>query len=149
MTTEASIADIQAVSKHVTKFTVNDIYLMMGRELELIEEVPCGNIVAIGGLENLILKSATLSSTLYCPSFTSMYMQTSPIVRVAIEPKNPGKFQSVPAVLVCKITVNLSICPLTSQAERADERLEVAESIGSLCRDHGSGEWRAHSLHSR
>jgi ribosome assembly protein 1 len=68
---------------------------MMGRELEPVDQVPCGNIVAIGGLENLILKSATLSSTLYCPSFTDMYMQTTPIVRVAIEPKNPSKIKEL------------------------------------------------------
>ena len=65
---------------------------MMGRELEIIDQVPCGNIVAIGSLENLVLKSATLSNTLFCPSFTSMYLQTSPIVRVAIEPKNPCNY---------------------------------------------------------
>ena len=68
---------------------------MMGRELEPINQVPCGNIVAIGGLENLILKSATLSSTIFCPSFSSMHMQTSPIVRVAIEPKNPCKLFTI------------------------------------------------------
>ena len=83
--------EIQTVSKNVTKFTVDELYLMMGRELEPITHVPCGNIVAIGGLENLILKSATLSSTVFCPSFTGMHFQTSPIVRVAIEPKNPCK----------------------------------------------------------
>ena len=88
----SSIEEIAAISKHVIKFTVNDIYLMMGRELELIDQVPCGNIVAIGSLENLVLKSATLSNTLFCPSFTSMYLQTSPIVRVAIEPKNPCNY---------------------------------------------------------
>jgi ribosome assembly protein 1 len=48
-----------------------------------------GNICAIGGLQDLVLKSATLSSSLYCPSFTNMYKHASPIVRVAIEPKIP------------------------------------------------------------
>ncbi len=67
----------------------------MGRELELIDEVPCGNIVAIGGLENIVLKSATLSTSVFCPSFSSMHLQTSPIVRVAIEPKNPSKMKEL------------------------------------------------------
>lgn len=91
----SSDEEIKAISKHVTKFQVKDLYLMMGRELEPIEEVPCGNIVAIGGLENIILKSATLSTTVFCPSFISLYMQTSPIVRVSIEPKNPSKIQDL------------------------------------------------------
>jgi ribosome assembly protein 1 len=51
--------------------------------------------VAIGGLENLVLKSATLSSTPFCPSFTGMVLQTSPIVRVAIEPKDPSKMKEL------------------------------------------------------
>ncbi len=68
---------------------VNDIYLMMGRELLAMDEVPSGNIIAISGLEGVVLKSATLSNTVFCPSFTDMYMQTTPILRVAIEPKNP------------------------------------------------------------
>lgn len=89
--TNSSLEDIAAISKHVVKFVVNDVYLMMGRELELIDEVPAGNICAIGSLENLVLKSATLSSTVFCPSFTGMFLQTSPIVRVAIEPKHPCK----------------------------------------------------------
>ena len=85
--------ELQAISKHCTKFTVNDIYLMMGRDLELVDQVPCGNICAIGGLENLVQRSATLASTPFCPSFTGMYMQTSPIVRVAIEPKDPRRMK--------------------------------------------------------
>lgn len=67
----------------------------MGRELEPIDQVPCGNICAIGGLENIILKSATLSSTVYCPSFSDLYLQTTPIVRVSIEPKNPTKMKDL------------------------------------------------------
>lgn len=81
--------DIQKISKHVTKFTVNEIYLMMGREFQILDEAPSGNILAIGGLEGLVIKSATLSNTIYCPSFSDMYMQVTPIVRVAIEPKHP------------------------------------------------------------
>ena len=49
----SSSEEITAVSKHVTKFTVNDIYLMMGRELELIDEVPCGNLNAYSFIVNI------------------------------------------------------------------------------------------------
>ena len=89
------IEQLQEISKHCSKFVISDLYLMMGRELEPINEVPSGNIVAIGGLENIVLKSATLSTSLFCPSFTNMYLQTSPIVRVAIEPKNPSKMKEL------------------------------------------------------
>ncbi len=92
---DSSPEEIAAVSRHVAKFTVSDLYLMMGRELELVEEVPAGNIAAIGGLEGLVHKSATLTTELHCPAFSAMFMQTSPIVRVAVEPRNPAKMKEL------------------------------------------------------
>lgn len=34
-----------AGSHHVTSFVVSDLYLFMGRELELMNEVPAGNVL--------------------------------------------------------------------------------------------------------
>lgn len=36
---------------------------MMGRAFERVDTVPAGNVVAVGGLELAVLKSATVSST--------------------------------------------------------------------------------------
>eukprot|EP00743_Colponemidia_sp_Colp-15_P008611 GILK01009370.1.p1 GENE.GILK01009370.1~~GILK01009370.1.p1 ORF type:complete len:1052 (-),score=185.23 GILK01009370.1:177-3332(-) len=66
-------------------------YLMMGRSLEPLEEVPAGNMLGIGGLEEHVLKTATLCSTLSCPSFTLMNFQAAAIVRVAIEPERANE----------------------------------------------------------
>uniref|UniRef100_T1JFT1 Ribosome assembly protein 1 n=1 Tax=Strigamia maritima TaxID=126957 RepID=T1JFT1_STRMM len=74
--------------QHITSFEVSDLYLLMGRQLELLDQVPAGNIVGIGQLEQHALKSATLSSTLACPSFTDLHVQSPPIVRVALEPRH-------------------------------------------------------------
>lgn len=57
--------------------------------MESLDEVPAGNIVGISGLHNHIFKTATLSTNPYCPSFTELTMTATPILRVAIEPKNP------------------------------------------------------------
>ncbi|XP_005104612.1 elongation factor-like GTPase 1 [Aplysia californica] len=70
---------------HITAVEIKDIYLLMGRELETVDEVPAGNVLGIGGLEESILKSGTLATTLACPAFTDMYFDASPIVRVAVE----------------------------------------------------------------
>lgn len=64
----------------------------MGRELEALDEVSVGNVFGIGGLESIVLKSGTLSSTVACPAFTDMFFDTSPIVRVAVEPANACRY---------------------------------------------------------
>ncbi|KAG7468102.1 hypothetical protein MATL_G00139260 [Megalops atlanticus] len=71
--------------------TLESLYLLMGRELEELEEVPAGNVLGIGGMEEWILKSATISSSLACPPFTPLNFEATPIVRVAVEPKHPSE----------------------------------------------------------
>ncbi|KAL8613440.1 hypothetical protein ACOMHN_057159 [Nucella lapillus] len=80
---------------HVTSFTVDDLYMFMGRELEQLEGVPAGNILGLSGLEDHVLKSATLSSTGACPAFTSMSFDSAPILHVAVEPVASGDMDRV------------------------------------------------------
>ena len=76
----------QSLPPHVSEFTVGDLYILMGRGVVPVDQVPAGNVVGIAGLEESIIKSATISSTLACPAFESMDFVASSIVRVAIEP---------------------------------------------------------------
>lgn len=76
-------------SPFVTEVTVGELYLFMGGELQQLTEAPAGSIVGIGGLENDIVKTATLSSTPFCPSFSELTVMATPILRVAIETVNP------------------------------------------------------------
>uniref|UniRef100_A0AAV1TV41 Elongation factor 2 n=1 Tax=Peronospora matthiolae TaxID=2874970 RepID=A0AAV1TV41_9STRA len=87
--------------KHVTQIGGGVIkpYIMMGRELHKLNRVPAGNIVGIVGLQEHVLKTATLSSTLACPSLTKMPYQAKPIVRVAVEPEDPRNFGALEAGL--------------------------------------------------
>lgn len=87
--------------KHVTRVAGGVIrpYMMMGRELHALDAVPAGNIVGIVGLHEHVLKTATLSSTLACPSLTKMPYQAKPIVRVAVEPEDPRNFAALEAGL--------------------------------------------------
>ena len=73
---------------HTSSFVVQDLFLLMGREVIPIDSSPAGSVVGIGGLEELVYKSATLSSSLSCPAFRQMSFAASPIVRVAIEPEH-------------------------------------------------------------
>ncbi|XP_075163090.1 elongation factor-like GTPase 1 [Haematobia irritans] len=80
---------ISLSSPHISEVTIGELYLFMGGELLALDEVPAGNIVGIGGLEKDIVKSGTLSSTMYSTSFSEMSIMATPIFRVAIEPVNP------------------------------------------------------------
>lgn len=80
----------RGTNQHVASFTVQDLYLLMGRELETLDSVPAGNVLGIGGLESHVLKSATISSTVACPPFTALPIEARPIVRVAVEPVHPA-----------------------------------------------------------
>ena len=80
----------RGIDQHVASFTVQDLYLLMGRELDTLDSVPAGNVLGIGGLESHVLKSATISSTVACPPFTALPIEARPIVRVAVEPVHPA-----------------------------------------------------------
>jgi ribosome assembly protein 1 len=82
--------------KHVSEITVQSLYLIMGRDLELLDEVCAGNVFGIGGLEGHILKNGTLASTLEdVRNMAGVQMETSPIVRVALEPEDPTEMDKL------------------------------------------------------
>uniref|UniRef100_A0A669EK95 Elongation factor-like 1 n=1 Tax=Oreochromis niloticus TaxID=8128 RepID=A0A669EK95_ORENI len=86
-----SASDDVSEIPHLSCCSMENLYLLMGRELEELQEVPAGNVLGIGGLEEYVLKSATLSTAPACPPFTPLNFEATPIVRVAIEPKHPSE----------------------------------------------------------
>ena len=56
--------------------------MMMGRGLERMQQAQAGNVVAIGGLEQAILKSATLASTPLATPLAPMLFQVTLLFRV-------------------------------------------------------------------
>ncbi|XP_028439312.1 elongation factor-like GTPase 1 [Perca flavescens] len=76
---------------HLSVCSMDSLYLLMGRELEELDEVPVGNVLGIRGLEECVLKSATLSSSPACPPFIPLNFEATAILRVAIEPKHPSE----------------------------------------------------------
>lgn len=67
---------------------LKELYMLMGKELERVTSVPAGNVFGIGGVEDIILKTATITTNPMCPTFFPMTFGFSPIVRVAVEPRN-------------------------------------------------------------
>jgi elongation factor 2 len=65
--------------------------LMMGRTQETVEDVPCGNVVGLVGVDKFIVKTATICDADQTPHpLRDMKYSVSPVVRVAVDTKNPA-----------------------------------------------------------
>jgi len=64
--------------------------LMMGRTVESLEDCPCGNTIALVGIDQFLLKSGTITTSEVAHNIKVMKFSVSPVVRVAVEPKNPS-----------------------------------------------------------
>merc|ERR1712110_105752 len=64
--------------------------LMMGRYVEAIEDVPCGNIVGLVGVDQYLVKTGTITTFEQAHNMKVMKFSVSPVVRVAVEVKNPA-----------------------------------------------------------
>ncbi|XP_064390604.1 elongation factor 2b-like [Halichondria panicea] len=64
--------------------------LMMGRYIEPIDDVPCGNIVGLVGVDQYLVKTGTISTYDQAHNLKVMKFSVSPVVRVAVEAKNPS-----------------------------------------------------------
>jgi len=63
---------------------------MMGRYIEAIEDVPCGNICGLVGVDQFLIKTGTITTFKEAHNMKVMKFSVSPVVRVAVEPKNPS-----------------------------------------------------------
>lgn len=88
--------------------------LMMGRYTESIEDVPCGNICGLVGVDQFLVKTGTISTHKDAHNMRVMKFSVSPVVRVAVECKNPSELpklveglkrlaKSDPMVQVCEL----------------------------------------------
>ncbi|PWN42935.1 putative Tef2-translation elongation factor 2-putative [Ceraceosorus guamensis] len=96
-----------ANAKHIREVNIEALYMMMGRDLIAVSEVPAGNVFAIRGLEGTVLRNATLcappvtkgspatqeldvASSRDCfVNLAGVGLGSAPIVRVALEPSRP------------------------------------------------------------
>lgn len=89
---------------------------MMGRYTEPIEDVPCGNICGLVGVDQYLVKTGTISTFENAHNLKVMKFSVSPVVRVAVEPKDPSQLpklveglkrlaKSDPMVQVCSCEI--------------------------------------------
>merc|ERR1719420_1615032 len=68
--------------------TIQRCVLIMGRYVEQVQSVPCGNTCGLVGIDQFILKSATITDNATAYNFQDMKYSVSPVVRVAVKPKD-------------------------------------------------------------
>lgn len=81
---------IAGKNEDVNTKTVQRTVLMMGRYVEAIASVPAGNTVGLVGVDSFIVKTGTLTGE-NCKdahNMKQMKFSVSPVVRIAVEPKN-------------------------------------------------------------
>jgi elongation factor 2 len=64
--------------------------IMMGRYVEPVNDIPCGNTCGLVGVDGFLLKSGTLTTSEAAHCIAPMKFSVSPVVRVAVEAKNPA-----------------------------------------------------------
>lgn len=75
---------------------IQDLFLIMGKDLTRMDTVPAGNIVGVVGLDSIVLKNATIISThdkqnphpYINLASTSVLIHNQPIMKIAVEPTN-------------------------------------------------------------
>ena len=65
--------------------------VMMGGKVEAVSDVPCGNTVALVGIDKYLTKQGTLSDHDEAHCIKAMKYSVSPVVRVAVTAKNAAE----------------------------------------------------------
>ncbi|KAF7833788.1 elongation factor-like GTPase 1 [Senna tora] len=123
----------EQMQKHVQEAELQSLYLMMGQGLKVVTSAKAGNIVAIRGLGQHILKSATLSSSRNCWPFSSMAFQVAPTLRVAIEPSDPADIDYVEKRTPngrCAVRVHVMKLPSSLTKVLEDSSDALGDAIG-------------------
>lgn len=63
---------------------------MIGSQPMALDRVPCGNVIALSGIDKYLLKSGSISTYKEAHKIKCMKFSVSPVVRVAIHPTNPA-----------------------------------------------------------
>ncbi|CAF1141422.1 unnamed protein product [Adineta steineri] len=68
---------------------VTSVGVMIGDRCIQMHSVPAGNVVALTGIDKCLLKTATITTNPDAHNFRVMKFSVSPVVRVAVDVKNP------------------------------------------------------------
>lgn len=79
-----------STTRRTQKKVIKKVAICMGKDIESVPEMPCGNILVLGGIDSAIKKEATImDETITASKFKSMRFTISPTVEVAVRCKKP------------------------------------------------------------
>ena len=109
-----------ALPPHCVKLTPGNfqLYLLMGPDIMPVDSVPAGNVFGISGLSNRFGSTATISTLPKVVPMKPTSMQSAPIVRVAIEPRNISQIKD--------LTLGLSLL------SQSDGNIQITEEGGEF-----------------
>lgn len=90
---------VRIMGPHYRPGTTHDLFvkkvpstvIMMGSSISGgIHDVPCGNVVGLSGIDKFLERSGTISTYEHAHNMKVMKFSVSPVVRVAVEVKNPA-----------------------------------------------------------
>jgi len=96
--TVSSGQKVRIMGANYDSVTKNDLYvksiqrtvLMMGRTVEQVPAIPCGNTCGLVGVDQYLVKNGTISDHEDAKTIRAMKYSVSPVVRVAVQAKNPA-----------------------------------------------------------
>lgn len=65
------------VVNEIAHATISSLYVLMALHIEGLQASSAGNIVGIGGLDNVVFKIATLSNLPFCPTFSPIQFKVT------------------------------------------------------------------------
>lgn len=69
---------------------IQALKLCQGKTFETVSEVAAGNVMAIAGLDRVLRKCGTITTSSVAFPFRMMKFSVAPVVRVAVEPQRPS-----------------------------------------------------------
>lgn len=72
----------------VKEIVIDKLFLLMGSTLKMISHAPAGSIVGIGGLDDVLFKTGTISDSPDCPNFLKLTALSLGLVKVAVQSKD-------------------------------------------------------------
>lgn len=68
--------------------SIQSVIKLVGNRIERVEQMECGNTVALLGIDGYLAKSGTITNSKDLYPIKTMQFSVSPVVRVAVAPKN-------------------------------------------------------------